>query len=432
MLIHVVQSGDTIQSIAELYGTPVEKLIQDNALDPLAVLVVGQCIVITYPEQVYVVKEGDTISDIADSHNISVMQLLMNNPYLSGRDEVYPGEVIIITYNKKGRITTHGNTYAYINKDTLRRTLPYLTYLSILNYTATTEGNIITFYDDTEIIQLAKEYQVVPLLLLTTLTLQGEANINIAYELLLNKDYQNRQIENLLTILRIKGYSGINLSFEYINITNIQLYEDYLTNITNRLSLEGYLVFLTINPYITNVNNEMSFAQIDYTLLDNTAQNIIFMTYEWAKNINPPGPISSVYYVDHFLAYLSQSISTEKVIIGLATLGYDWELPFYAGVSDVSSLTLDRAIDLAREVGAVILFDEVSQTPYFRYSFNVNMNQVAHIVWFIDARSINAFLDLGAKYNILGVSVWNITIYNPQLWLVINSQYEITKYSWVT
>ena len=432
MLIHVVQSGDTIQSIAELYGTPVEKLIQDNALDPLAVLVVGQCIVITYPEQVYVVKEGDTISDIADSHNISVMQLLMNNPYLSGRDEVYPGEVIIITYNKKGRITTHGNTYAYINKDTLRRTLPYLTYLSILNYTATTEGNIITFYDDTEIIQLAKEYQVVPLLLLTTLTLQGEANINIAYELLLNKDYQNRQIENLLTILRIKGYFGINLSFEYINITNIQLYEDYLTNITNRLSLEGYLVFLTINPYITNVNNEMSFAQIDYTLLDNTAQNIIFMTYEWAKNINPPGPISSVYNVDHFLAYLSQSISTEKVIIGLATLGYDWELPFYAGVSDVSSLTLDRAIDLAREVGAVILFDEVSQTPYFRYSFNVNMNQVAHIVWFIDARSINAFLDLGAKYNILGVSVWNITIYNPQLWLVINSQYEITKYSWVT
>lgn len=36
MLIHVVQSGDTIQLIAELYGTPVAKIIQDNALEQLA------------------------------------------------------------------------------------------------------------------------------------------------------------------------------------------------------------------------------------------------------------------------------------------------------------------------------------------------------------------------------------------------------------
>jgi spore germination protein len=428
MIIHVVQSGDTIQSIAEFYGISVEKLIQDNALDSFAELVVGQCIVIAYPEKIYVVQEGDTISSIASFHNVSEMQLLMNNPFLTGRDEVYPGEVIIISYNKKGQITTHGNTFAYINKDTLRRTLPYLTYLSILNYTATDEGDIVTFYDDTEIIQLAREYQVVPLLLLTTLTLQGEANISIAYELLVNKDFQNRQIENLLTILRAKGYSGVNLSLEYINISNTYLYEDYLSNIVNRLSQEGYLVFVTVNPNITNVNDEVRFPQIDYTLLDNTAHDIIFMTYEWAKTINPPGPISSIYNVDLFLAYISQSISTEKVILGLATIGYDWELPFYIDVSSVSSLTLERAIDLARDEGAVILFDEVSQTPYFSYIFNDTTNQVAHIVWFIDARSINALLDLGVKYNVQGVSIWNITIYNPQLWLIINSQYEIMKY----
>ena len=43
-------------------------------------------------------------------------------------------------------------------------------------------------------------------------------------------------------------------------------------------------------------------------------------------------------------------------------------------------------------------------------------------------RSINALLDLGVKYNLQGVSIWNITIYNPQLWLIINSQYEIMKF----
>lgn len=428
MIIHVVQSGDTIQSIADFYGISVKKLIQDNALEASVALVVGQCIVIAYPQVIYMAQEGDSISSIASLHNVPEMQLLMNNPHLAGSDEVDPGEIIIITYNKKGRITTHGNTYAYINQETLRRTLPYLTYLSILNYTATNEGEIITFYDETEIIQLAREYKVVPLLLLTTLTLQGEANVGIAYELLLNEDYQNRQIDNLLIILRAKGYSGVNLSFEYISISNIQLYEAYLKNITQRLNREGYLVIITINPNIINVYNEIRFAQIDYHTLENIVQDIIFMSYEWAKKLNPPAPISSVYNIDQFLAYLSQSLSTEKVIIGLATLGYDWELPFYLDVSSVNSLTLERAIDLAREEGAEILFDEVSQTPYFRYIANDNRNQVAHIVWFIDARSINALLDLGAKYNVQGVSIWNISIYNPQLWLIINSQYEIMKF----
>jgi spore germination protein len=429
MLIHVVKAGDTLQSIAEYYGTPVEKLIRDNALEPLATLVVGQCIVITYPKEVYVAKEGDTLSEIAASNNVTEMQLLMNNPQLSVNGRIESGEVIILDYNRKGYITTHGNTVPFINKETLRQTLPYLTYLSILNYTATAEGNIITFYDDTEVIQLAKEYQVVPLLLLTTLTLQGEANVGIGYDILLNQGFQNRQIENVLAILRTKGYSGVNLSLEYITTSNLQLYEGYLTNIANRLGQEGYLIFVTINPNITEIGGEVHFAQIDYAKLNNVSNSIIFMTYEWAKNINPPAPISSIRNVDAFLTYLSQSISMKDVIIGLPTLGYDWELPYFTDVSRVSALTGDRVIDLARETGAVIQFDEVSQTPYFRYIFNDGVNQVAHIVWFIDARSINALLDLGVKYNILGVSVWNITIFNPQLWLIINSQYEIIKYN---
>jgi spore germination protein len=429
MLIHVVKAGDTLQSIAEYYGTPVEKLIRDNALEPLATLVVGQCIVITYPKEVYVAKEGDTLSEIAASNNVTEMQLLMNNPQISVNGRIEPGEVIILDYNRKGYITTHGNTVPFINKETLRRTLPYLSYLSILNYTATAEGNIITFYDDTEVIQLAKEYQVVPLLLLTTLTLQGEANIGIGYDILLNQGFQNRQIENVLTILRTKGYSGVNLSLEYITTSNLQLYEGYLTNIANRLGQEGYLIFVTVNPNITEVGGEVHFAQVDYALLSSVSNSIIFMTYEWAKNINPPAPIGSIRNVDAFLTYLSQSISMKDVIIGLPTLGYDWELPYFIDVSRVSSLTGDRVIDLAREVGAAIQFDEVSQTPYFRYIFNDGVNQVAHIVWFIDARSINALLDLGVEYNILGISVWNITIFNPQLWLIINSQYEIIKYT---
>lgn len=428
MIIHVVKQGETIQSISALYGVSEDSLIRNNGLDYPNNLVVGQSIVIVYPKLTYTVKEGDSLMEIANAHNVTVMQLLQNNPYLSGREYLFPGDIIVISYNKTGKITTHGNATPYINKATLRKTLPYLTYLSVLNYTATREGEIISYYDDTEIILIAKAYQVMPLMLLTTLTIQGVANIQTAYDLLLNEDYQNRQIESILTILRTKGYYGINISFEYINVQNLHFYEDYFTKLSDRLNQEGFLVFVIINPNITVVNNEVRYERVDYTNLNQIAHNIIFMNYEWAMNTSPPSPISSIYNIEVYLNYLIEFISPVKMILGLATIGYDWELPYSAGISSVNSLTLDSAIGLARSVGAVIQFDEISQTPYYQYTIYSSEGPIDHIVWFIDARSINALLGLVTDYNLLGTSIWNITIYNPQLWLIINSQFDIEKF----
>lgn len=428
MILHVVQQGETLQSIAEFYGVSEAILIQDNKLNTPNNLVIGQVLVIVYPELVYKVKENDTLLDIANSHNVSLMQLLQNNPYLFDREYIFPGDILVINYDKKGIITTHGNTVPYINKETLKKTLPYLTYLSVLNYTATDEGDIITYYDDTEIIQTAKDYGVIPLMLLTTLTIQGEANIRVAYDLLLNEDFQNKQIENIFTILTTKGYYGVSISLEYINITNLQLYQDYYTKLANRLNEEGYQVFGIINPNITIDNNEILFEKADFTLINQITENIIFMNFEWAKNIKPPSPISSIFNMEVYLNYLMGYLYPDKIIAGLATIGYDWELPFSAGISNVYSLTLDSAIDLARSVGAIIQFDEISQTPFFQYTVTSERIPITHIVWFIDARSINALLELVSKENLLGISIWNIMVYNSQLWLTINSQYEIRKF----
>ncbi len=424
MVIHVVQQGDTIQSIADYYRIPVIRLIQDNALENLQRLVIGQSIVIAIPEVTYTVQEGDSLEDIAALFHVTVMQLLMNNPSLSGREFIYPGEILVISYSKKGKIAVHGNARPNINIEVLSKTLPYLTYLSILNYTATIAGEVITYLDDTQIIEAAKTYGVMPLLLITTLTIQGEANIGIEYDLLLDETFQNNFIENLLRILNVKGYQGVNLSFQYINIANIYLYNAFFTKFTDLLNAQGYSVFVTINPNISNVGGEVSFERVDYSILNNLAQNIIFMNYQWATNINPPGPISSIYNLGTFLDYVNNYIPPDKIIAGMPTIGYDWELPFLPGFSSVYSLTYEGAINLAGGYEAVIQFDELSQTPYFIYYDN----EVQHIVWFIDARSINALLDLVVKYDLYGIGIWNITVYNPPLWLVINSQFDIQKF----
>jgi len=427
MHIHVVQPGETIQSISELYGIPAGILIRDNGLDFPDNLVIGQCIVIAQPKLVYTVKEGDTLSSIAASHNVSIMQLLQNNPFLADNEYIYPGDRIVISYEKKGSIATHSITLPYVSTRTLCKTLPYLTYISVVNYTATDDGDIVTYYDDTEFIRLAKEYHSIPMMFLTTLTLQGEANIRAAFNLLLNEEIQDKLADNILTILRNKGFYGINISFEFITPASLPYFTNAYARIANKIISEGFLAFATINPDIRMVGSEVDFLRLDYTLLGQLADNVLFMNYEWSINPNPPSPISSIYSIEIYLNYLKETIKPEKLNLGISTIGYDWELPYFTGISSVRALTYDSAVALARNEHVPIQFDEVSQTPFFLYSADGTF-ATEHIVWFIDARSINALLNVVEENNLHGIGIWNISVYNPQLWLIVNSQYDIIKY----
>jgi spore germination protein len=429
MIIHVVKPGETIQSIAKFYGVSENDLIQNNGLDFTENLVVGQCIVITYPEIIYTVKEGDSLYGITNSFNVSVMQLLQNNPYLADRKYLYPGDKLVISFKKKGSLTTHGIVIPFVTDATLKRTLPYLTYISVINYTVTDQGDLISYYDDTEFIKTAKNYNVIPLMFITTLTLQGKDNIETVYKLLLNEESQDRLIENILTTLKNKGYYGINFSFELVNPENLPYIENACKKIVNALKNEGYLAFATINPHIIQTGKDIDFLKIDYSHMGEVPDSLIFTSYEWAINPNPPSPISSVYGMETFLNYIKGSIPSTKISIGLATIGYNWELPYRAGISRVYSLTYDSAVALARNENIAIQFDEISQTPFFLYTSKDGQLQTEHIVWFIDARSISALLNLVFDYSLYGISVWNITVFNAQLWLIINSQYDIIKFN---
>jgi spore germination protein len=425
MIIHVVQQEDTIVSIAEKYGVTVERLILDNGLDPSVELVNGQTIVIAYPTKTYTVQEGDSLLSIANTNGISLLQLLRNNPYLCDREYIYPGETLVIRYdNIKGKITTNGYANAFIDEATLKRTLPYLSYLSVFGYRITEDGEILGI-EDTDIIRIAKEYKVAPLMILSSLTFQGIGNPELSFRLLYSDILIEKHIENMLLILKRKGYYGINLIFQFINEDNRQVYENYTRKVTTRLKLEGFKVFITISEnYIINADR-IEFEKIDFTNIGQMIEGITILNYNWGFSFGPPAPVASVLLMRKFCNYIIKLIPPEKIEIGMPIIGYDWELPYTIGITKANSLTLESAIALAGEVGAVIQFDEDSQTPYFRYVDKKSGASLRHIVWFIDARSINAIVQLAVEYGFRGTGIWNIMNYYPQMWLVINTQYEI-------
>ncbi|MFA9375479.1 MAG: LysM peptidoglycan-binding domain-containing protein [Lachnotalea sp.] len=427
MIIHVVQKEETVASIAKLYDVTVDSIILANELIPTLSLVIGQTIVITFPEQTYTVLLGDTLLSIANSHGVSSLQLLRNNPYLANRKYLYPGETIVISYNNSnGKIAINGYSNVFINNDVFIKTLPFLTYLSILGNRIIAGGKIVEI-EDTTLIQTAKNFGVTPLMILSTLSVGGEENVEAVYNVLNNEDLMDQLIDTLILILKKKGYYGVNLTYQLLNNATLSAYETFNSKAYNKLKKEGLAFFITISPNTIFTADRISFERIDYRKILLESDGVVVLNYLWGTYLGPPAPLSSISKINEFLDYLIPQTQPDKLIIGMPLIAYDWELPYSIGLSKANSLTIDNALTLARQFGSIIQFDEVSQTPFFTYDESMNNIAKNHIVWFVDARSIDALLNLITKRNLNGSGIWNIMSYNPQLWLVTNTQYEIQK-----
>jgi len=425
MTIHVVQPGETIASIADLYKVSADRLILENGIPNPNHLVVGQTIVIVYPLLNYTVQEGDTLEGIAEMYHVSLMQILRNNPYLSNREYIYPGETITINYDsdKIRTIAVGGYVYSYINKDVLRKTLPFLTFLTVFNYRVDTEGEI-NEVDDQEIVNMAKEYGVLPMMLVSTLSEQGIENMEAANNILKYPEIQDRMIDNIIENIIAKGYYGLNQFFQLLTPETKDLVESFIIKMSTRLKSYGLRYTVTITPKANIERSEVTYESIDYTTISQYTDAMLFLSYDWGYSVGPPASVTPVNILREVISNVIKIVPPEKFVLGLPVIGYDWPLPYVPGYTIANAITFDAAIQIAADSGVSIKFNEISAAPYYFY---YKMEEELHNVWFKDARSIDTITRLVPEYGLQGISIWNNMFFFTQMWFVINNLYDILK-----
>ena len=103
---HVVKKGDTVYSIAKMYGVTVDKIYLYN---PSSKKILRRGDVITIPQETqaindgdsflyYTVKDGDTLGEIANNFNTSVEQLLRDNKGVS-ESNFTSGDILRVSVN---------------------------------------------------------------------------------------------------------------------------------------------------------------------------------------------------------------------------------------------------------------------------------------------------------------------------------------------
>jgi spore germination protein len=422
MIIHTVQPDETIQSIAEMYGVSADRLMNDNGINDPSLLVVGDSLAVMFPKETYIVQEGDSLENIAFSQGVSVMELLRNNPQLSDRIYIYPGEELVISFTdeKRMEISINGYAFPFINIEILRKTLPYLTYLTVFYYRIASDGSISDI-DDQDVIDNAKAYGVAPIMCISTISANGEADVVVAHSIVTNKDYQENLINHVLDYMKAKDYYGLNIDLQNILQEDRQLYVDFISNISARVQQEGFYVSVTLTPRTFPTVNNVLYQGPEYATLGQVTNSTLLLSYEWG-HAHSPQPALPLVNVKALLDYSITQIPPEKIIIGLPTIGYIWQLPFIVGYSIANSITHDSALTLANEMGAIIRRDVDSEAPYFTYTTDTD-----YVVWFRDVRSTAALLDYVEEYQLEGIGIWNTMQFASGLWIMIAAQFDIRK-----
>ena len=414
MIIHTVRAGETIYSIANNYGVSESLLSLNNGID--GPLVVGEELVVLFPSTTHTVDFGETLQTIADKYSISVREVFRNNYYLRGNENIYPGQTLVISYtdNPTKRVITNGYAYPFVNEQVLRTSMPYVDYLTPFTYGLTYSGNLLNL-DDERLINIAKEYGTKAAMHISTLDESDRFDSNLASNILSNPDLQEILYEDVRKVAKEKGYSAIDIDFEYINGSESEEYANFVA----KLRTLGYPVIVAAAPKTSATQKGQLYEGHNYRLLGQAADYLFVMTYEWGYTYGPPLPVAPIQNVRRVLDYAVTEVPPEKILLGIPNYGYDWKLPFVQGTSRATSIGNRQAVEIAREKRAEIFFDETAQTPYFNYTDASG----EHIVWFENARSIKAKFDLVNSYNLAGMGYWNLMREFPQLWLIQNAMF---------
>jgi len=424
MDIHVVRPGDSIYSIARQYGVSWQKIIADNELENPDQLVPGQTIVITEGYRQHIVQPGESLYLIGLQYQVRLRDIISANPQITDPSRLTIGQTVIIPPRiiNFGPIEVNGYAFPNINMETLRKTLPHLTYLSIFSYEVNRDGSLREI-NDTPLIQAARNAGVAPLMVITNISETGGFDSDLASAILSNEEVQDTLLDNVIRIMQQKNYFGLDIDFEYIYPSDRELYNNFLRKTVNRLRPLGYTVTTALAPKISATQQGTLYEAHDYPVHGELADHIIIMTYEWGYTYSPPMAVAPLNEVRRVLNYAVTAIPRRKILMGIPNYGYNWTLPFQPGTA-AETISNTQAVELALREGAYIQYDPVAQVPFFTY---YDENGRLHEVWLEDARSILAKLTLANEFRLGGVSYWTINQYFPQNWLVLESVFDVIK-----
>jgi spore germination protein len=273
------------------------------------------------------------------------------------------------------------------------------------------------------------------------------------HQVLADDDTAAHAVEQIVNYTLAENYDGFDLDLEGVDPAD----RPYLTRFVAWLhdALHGSGKFLTLAIPAKERDVTVGWAgAFDYAALGASADLITIMAYEYRGPFSGPGSVAPYAWVSRVTAFATSQIPPEKVLLGLAFYGYDWNTTS----GGTRALGYSQAIALAEQHDASLDFEPAQQSLTFLYSgiagepvrsspqisrpnHTVTVRQPPscdvevppstptppqtmpspgtpqeHEVWLEDSQSAAARLQLAEHFGAGGVATWRLGLEDPQVW----------------
>ncbi|MFU8649594.1 glycosyl hydrolase family 18 protein [Lysinibacillus sp. RSDA_15] len=388
----------------------------------------GQALVIPIVGSFYYVQPGDSLWSIGQRLGINYVTLAQVNG-INPNQPLAVGMRLYIPQPPKTRAETlaylepRGTSVSEVLLDQAREAGPYLTYLALFSYEARRDGTL-RIPPSQGVPQITDDTGASLAMVVTNLenfSFSGE----LARDIFQSTAVQDLLFDNILAEANKLGdVKDIHFDFENLPGDQREAYNNFLRRAVEKFHAQGYTVSTALAPKTSASDRGPWTAGHDYRAHGEIVDFVLLMTYEWGYSAGPPMAVSPLPEVEEVVKYAVSEIPAGKIMLGQNLYGYDWTLPFVQGGPIAEALSPQRAIETAKRYNAAIQYDWRAQAPFFEY---YDEQGRAHIVWFEDARSIQAKFNLVKQYNLRGIGYWKLGLPFPQNWLLIGANFDVVK-----
>lgn len=244
--------------------------------------------------------------------------------------------------------------------------------------------------------------------------------------LITNPAYKSAFFANIANKMREGSADGVNIDFEGSGTTWKAHINGFMAELTAYLHAEIPASEVTFAGPAVNWSNAWDLAG-----LADSCDGIFIMGYafagSWSTNTGPNSPLTggSINITDTVLDEYGAVTRDhpEKLILGLPYYGGHWTTASpepRASVVDWIGSTRFRDDEPDSQLRG-LLWDEISQTPWYRWQEGGYWHQV----WFDNAESLGLKYELARSHGLQGVGMWALGYDGdrPELWDELESQF---------
>jgi spore germination protein len=253
-------------------------------------------------------------------------------------------------------------------------------------------------------------------------------NQELLHKLLLSPGAQERAVNGMLEVCRTNNLHGIQFDFENIHITDRDVFTGFFKRAADTLRKYNYGISIAVVPRASEYAGGGDYQKwmfeywrggYDYKALGQIADFISFMTYDQHTRRTTPGPVAGFTWVENCLKYVLSQVPREKISLGLALYTDYWYQTFQnpQQTSVVGrSLNYPDAVAIMEAMGGTMQWYERDKVHFSMFE----RDTLYEYVFFENAKSFQARMELAKKYNVRGISCWRLGQEDPEIFKVLS------------